>query len=74
MSDRSSGRKPGQMANRTKKGMKDQAERTERGVDRMADEMKREMDRMGSGMKRGARAAEDEIEESGAKRKDKLAR
>ncbi len=52
MSDRKQGRKPGQLAGKSKKGMKDKGRRMERDMDRMANDMPREDDHMGAGMKR----------------------
>ncbi|MFI1919571.1 hypothetical protein [Nocardia sp. NPDC020380] len=72
MSDRNKGRKPGQMANKAKQGMKDQGQRAEQNMDRMAEEAKREMDRLGGGVRREAQQARSDIKDMNNEMKQKL--
>lgn len=72
MSDRNKGRKPGQMANKAKQGMKDQGQRMEQNMDRMADEAKRDMDRLGGGMRRDAQQARSDIKDTNTERQQNL--
>lgn len=83
MSDRSTGRKPGQVANKGKKSMKDRSQRGERDAERMPDDMRRDPDRMGAGMKRegdrmnsaarrDARVDRDDMQDAARKAKEKL--
>ncbi|BCK53842.1 hypothetical protein [Nocardia wallacei] len=80
MSDRSTGRKPGQVANKGKKSMKD---RSQRDAERMPDDMRRDADRMGSGMKRegdrmnsaarrDARVERDDMQDAARRTKERL--
>ncbi|AYF76744.1 hypothetical protein D7D52_26320 [Nocardia yunnanensis] len=66
------GRKPGQMADKVKQGMKDQGQRMENDMDRMADEARRDRDRLGAGMKKDAQQGRADMKEMSKDAKRKL--
>ncbi|WP_458690275.1 hypothetical protein [Nocardia tengchongensis] len=66
------GRKPGQIANKAKQGMKDQTQRAEQDMDRLADDARRDMDRMGDGIKRDAQQARSDAQAMNKEMKRKL--
>ncbi|MFF0636908.1 hypothetical protein ACFYTS_30940 [Nocardia sp. NPDC004151] len=66
------GRKPSQVADKAKKGMKGQAQRMESDMDQMADDARRDMDRLGAGIKREAQQARSDAQGLDKEMKRKL--
>jgi hypothetical protein len=74
MSDRNSGRKPGQVSGKAKQGVNDQDQPAERDADRRAGEEQRDADRMGDGAKREAPQGQGAARNPGKQAKERLNR
>jgi len=72
MSDRNRSRKSGQMAGKSKQGMKNQGQRTQRDPDRMIDDQRQDTDELTAGMERETRQARPDVKDDKNSGKKKL--
>ncbi|MBY8861347.1 hypothetical protein K7711_33065 [Nocardia sp. CA2R105] len=72
MSDRNRSRKSGQMAGKSKQGMKNQGQRAQRDSDRMINDQQQDTDQLTGGMERETRQARPDMKDDKNSGKKKL--